>query len=83
MTEEILSTAIKLSTDIGTYSDIIQQLDKLMNKHIEGRVLIGVGSGWGTQSILVPPEAVKDALPIIRESLVRCVEKYKEEFSKL
>lgn len=83
MTEEILSTANKLSSDIKTYSESVQQLDELMNKHIEGRVLIGVGSGWGTQSILVPLEAVKDALPIIRENLVRCVEKYKEEFSKL
>lgn len=83
---EKLIIANEVRNKLEIYAESIQHLDELIERTTKGAIIntsIDTCDGWGTQRIDVPQEALKDALPIIRESLVKSVQKLEQQFKKL
>ena len=83
---EKLIIANKVRDKLEKYTESIQHLNELIEFTNKGAILniaIKTCDGWGAQRINVPQEAFQDALPVIRESLVKNVKKLEQQFKEL
>lgn len=83
---ETLNIANKVRKDFERYSESIQHLDELtenINKGVKYNLSVTTNDGWGMQCIDIPAEALKDALPIIKDSLIKNVNKLEQQFKEL
>lgn len=83
---ETLIIANETRNKFERYIESIQHLDELVNsinKGVKYNIYITTNDGWGMQRIDIPADSLQEALPIIRESLARNVQKLEQQFKEL
>jgi len=83
---ERLILANEVRDKFERYCESIQHLKELnenVNKGVAYNISITTNDGWGMQRIDIPTDALKEALPIIKDSLIREVKELERQFKEL
>ena len=83
---ERLIQANEVRNKFERYSESIQHLKQLnenVSKGVVYNISITTNDGWGMQRIDIPQGALKEALPIIKDSLIREVKELERQFKEL